>query len=108
MFKNLIIIEDDEKYQFDTLDDIVKSLIDENYYNMTKEEQTNAMKMKALANCINNKMEVTEEDTNNIENKFIIKDEITYILSLLRTSNIILLENKDSNYLTKDIDKSKM
>ena len=108
MLRNLIIIENGQEYQFDTLEDIVKNLIDENYYNMTKEGKTNAMKMKALANCINNKMEVVQENTGNIENKFIIKDEITYILSLLKTNNIILLENKDSNYLTKDIDKSNM
>ena len=108
MLKNLIIIEDGQEYQFDTIEDIVKNLIDENYYNMTNEEKTNAMKIKALANCINNKMELAEEDTDNIDNKFIIKDEITYILSLLKTNSIILLENKDSNNLTRDIDKSNM
>ena len=108
MLKNLIIIENGQEYQFDTLEDIVKNLIDENYYNMTNEEKTNAMKMKALANCINNKMEVVQENTDKIENKFIIKDEITYILSLLKTNNLILLEHKDSSYLTKDIDKSNM
>ena len=108
MLKNLIIIEDGQEYQFDTIEDIVKNLIDENYYNMTNEEKTNAMKMKALANCINTKMELTEENTDNIDNKFIIKDEITYILSLLKTNSIILLENKDSKYLTGNIDKSNM
>ena len=40
-----------------------------------------------------------------IEGKFIIKDEITYILSLLTTGNILLLERIDSNIFTKDIDK---
>lgn len=106
MLKNLILIEDGQEYQFDTIEDIVKSLIDENYYNMTKEEQAKVMKMKALANCINNNMTVAQEKSNDIEDKFIIKDEITYILSLLITNNILLLENKNSNFFTKDLDKS--
>ena len=39
---------------------------------------------------------------------FIIKDEMTYILSLLMTNNIILLERKDSNIFTKSINKDNL
>jgi len=110
MLKKIILIENDKEYQCDTMQEVVKMLIDENYYNFTQEEKINKMKMLALANCLNNKKEIIEEyqlDTNfSIEGKFIIKDEMTYVLSLLLTNNIILLERIDSNVFTKDLDKS--
>lgn len=110
MLKKIILIENDKEYQCDTMQEVVKKLIDENYYNFTQEEKINKMKMLALANCLNNKKEIIEEyelDTNfSIERKFIIKDEMTYVLSLLLTNNIILLERIDSNVFTKDLDKS--
>lgn len=110
MLKKIILIENDKEYQCDTMQEVVKKLIDENYYNFTQEEKINKMKMLALANCLNNKKEIIEEyelDTNfSIEGKFIIKDEMTYVLSLLLTNNIILLERIDSNVFTKDLDKS--
>ena len=107
MLKKLIIIENDEQYQYDTLEDIVKELIDENYYNISQEEKIKKMEIKALANCLNNDMEVVQElKDGDIEDKYIIKDEITYILSLLITGNILLLERIDSNIFTKYLDKS--
>lgn len=107
MLKKLIIIENDEQYQYDTLEDIVKELIDENYYNISQEEKIKKMEIKALANCLNNDMEVVQKlKDGDIEDKYIIKDEITYILSLLITGNILLLERIDSNIFTKYLDKS--
>lgn len=107
MLKKLIIIENDEQYQYDTLEDIVKELIDENYYNISQEKKIKKMEIKALANCLNNDMEVVQKlKDGDIEDKYIIKDEITYILSLLITGNILLLERIDSNIFTKYLDKS--
>lgn len=54
-------------------------------------------------------MQIVEDaDSEDIENKFIIKDEITYVLSLLITNKIILLERIDSNIYTANINKSEM
>ena len=107
MLKKIIIVEDNNQYQYDSLEDVVKELIDENFYNMSQEEKGKEMEMKALANCLNNEMKIMKDiDGQSIEGKFIIKDEITYILSLLTTGNILLLERIDSNIFTKDIDKS--
>ncbi len=107
MLKKIIIVEDNNQYQYDSLEDVVKELIDENFYNMSQEEKGKKMEMKALANCLNNEMKIIKDiDGQSIEGKFIIKDEITYILSLLTTGNILLLERIDSNIFTKDIDKS--
>lgn len=64
-----------------------------------------------MANCMNNKMKIVDQiDINNesVDDKFIIIDEMTYILSLLMTNNIILLERVNSNIYTGTIDKSKI
>ena len=112
MLKKLIIIEGKNEYQSDELQDIVKMLIDDNYYNMTQEEKINIMRIRAKANCLNiNKKSVDideiEEDTN-LNDKFVVGNEIIYILSLLTTYNVVLLERIDSDIFTKDIDKSKI
>ena len=109
MLKKIIIIENDIECQCDTIEEVVKKLIDKDFYEMTQEQKNKKMKLKALANCINNKMEVVQElsenNKYNIEERFIIIDEITYILSLAKTNNVILLERKDSNIFTKNLDK---
>ena len=112
MLKKIIIIENGKDIQCNTLEDVVKILIDENYYNMTPFQKIEKMKMKALSNCINNKKEIVQElpvnSEESIEDKFIIQDEITYVLSLLTTNNILLLERKDSNIFTKDLNKENL
>ena len=106
MLKKLIIIENGEEVQCDTLEELVKILIDENYYNMTDSEKKENMKIKALANCMNNKIEIVDEiKSSNIEGCFIIKNEITYILSLLTINKVVLLERVDANILTKTLNK---
>ena len=111
MLKKIIIVENSEEVQCDTLEEVVETLIDKNYYNMTQNQKIERMKIKALANCINNKMEIVQElpvnFVNNLENKFIINDEITYIYSLLITNNILLLEKKNSNIFTENLNKEK-
>lgn len=109
MLKKIIIIENDKKIQCDSEEEVIRLLIDNNYYELTEEEKLEKREIKAMANCINNNMKIVKEidiDTDNIENKFIIKDEMTYILSLLMTNNIMLLERIDSNIYTGQINKS--
>lgn len=104
MLKKVIIIENEKDYQCDTLQEIVKMLIDENYYNFTSEEKKNKMEMLALANTLNQNVKIVDECNCEVEGNFIIKDEITYILSLLITGNVMLLERKDSDIFVKNID----
>jgi len=107
MFKNFIIIENESNFQYDTLEELVEALIDDNYFKLNEEEKKEKMTMKAIANTINNKMEIVQELNGNddIEGKFLIKNEMTFILSLLLTNNIVLLEKKDSNIFTNCINK---
>ncbi len=102
MLNNLIAIEKKNDYQCNTINELVKKLIDEKYYELTLEQRKNKMKMLAMANTLNKKMEIVDDcSCDNINGKFIIKDEFTYILSLLMCGNIVLLEKKESNVFIK-------
>ena len=102
MLNNLIAIEKKNDYQCNTINELVKKLIDEKYYELTLEQRKNKMKMLAMANTLNKKMEIGDNcSCDNINGKFIIKDEFTYILSLLICGNIVLLEKKESNVFIK-------
>ena len=96
MLKKLIIIEGKNEFQTDNLEDIVKVLIDRNYYELDQEKKLEKIRIKALANTLGN----SEKQS------IITKDEITYILSLLNTNKVTLLERKDANIFTKDLDKT--
>ena len=107
MLKKIIIIENNNKIQCDSEEEVVRLLIDDNYYELTDEKKLEKREIKAIANCINNDMKIVKEiDNDNIENKFIIKDEMTYIFSLLMTNNIMLLERIDSNIYTGRMNKT--
>ena len=109
MLNKVIIIEDDNKVQCDSVEEVVKKLIDEKYYELDEKEKLEKREMKAIANCINNSFEIVENvNSKDLENKFVIKDETTYVLSLLIINKIILLERIDSNIYTSSIDKSNM
>ena len=102
MLNNLIAIEKKNDYQCNTINELVKKLIDEKYYELTLEQRKNKMKMLAMANTLNKKMEIVDNcSCDNINGKFIIKDEFTYILSLLICGNIVLLDKKESNVFIK-------
>ena len=107
MLKKIIIIENNNKIQCDSEEEVVRLLIDNNYYELTQEEKLEKREIKAIANCINNDIKIVKDsDSEDVERKFIIKDEMTYILSLLMTNNIMLLERIDSDIYTKSINKS--
>lgn len=104
MLKKLIAIENGEGYQYETLEDLVKDLIDENFYDMQQNEKVEIMQKKAVANSFN----IFEDKDKNLRIIDKIKDELTYILYLLTTNNVVLLEHKESEIFTKDIDKTEL
>lgn len=109
MISKIIIIENDNKVQCDSEEEVIKLLIDKRYYELSEKEKLEKREMKAIANCINNSLEIVENvNSKDLENKFVIKDETTYVLSLLIINKIILLERIDSNIYTSSIDKSNM
>lgn len=108
MLKRIIVIENGKNYQFDTEKELVEKLLGNNYYQLSNDEKREVLRTKAIANSINNNMEIPEsQDYSDIDNKYILMNEKTYILSLLISGNITLLERVDSEIFTGTLDKSK-
>lgn len=109
MLKKLIIIEKGKQYQINNEKELVKLLIDPNYYEMSDMQKLNTLKIKAISNSLNNEMEILipDEIPENIDvnNKFILLNEKTYILSLMMTNNVTILERIDSNVYIKYLSK---
>ena len=106
MLDKLIIIEDDKDYQYSTFEEIVKYLINENYYNLTKQEKENIMMKKAIEKAVDKGLKIIKNNNQikDLNKSFIIIDEMTVILSIIKDqSKIVLLERKDSNIFNKYI-----
>lgn len=113
MLKKLILIENGQNRQFSQEKDLVEYLMGDGYYNQTETEKLKQMELNAVVKCIDtslkvikiNKEEVRKEKID-VKNKFIIFDEKTYILSLLLTQRLMLLESTSSNIFTENLDKT--
>ena len=106
MLDKLIIIKDDKDYQCNTFEEIVKYLINENYYNLTKQEKENIMMKKAIEKAVDKDLKIIKNNNQikDLNKSFIIIDEMTVILSIIKDqSKIVLLERKDSNIFNKYI-----
>lgn len=106
MLDKLIIIKDDKDYQCSTFEEIVKYLINENYYNLTKQEKENIMLKKAIEKAVDKDLKIIKNNNQikDLNKSFIIIDEMTVILSIIKDqSKIVLLERKDSNIFNKYI-----
>lgn len=106
--ENLIVIEGKEKYQYRDIESLVEKFINENYFYMTEADRKAELEKMAIINNPQNKIKICKLDnktTNFDKNAFIIYDEITYILSLLKFNKIILLEKTNANILGKYINK---
>ena len=103
----LIVLEEEYKYKFNNIEELVKKIMGEDYYNLDNIQKQNKIKFLTRLNMINNKLPaiVYDEYKNNFEEKaYIINDEITYILSLLRLNKFSLFEEKGANIFAKYID----
>lgn len=106
MLDKLIIMKDDKDYQCSTFEEIVKYLINENYYNLTKQEKENIMMKKAIEKAVDKGLKIIKNNNQikDLNKSFIIIDEMTVILSVIKDqSKIVLLERKDSNIFNKYI-----
>ena len=106
--ENLIVIEGKEKYQYRDIESLVEKFINENYFYMDEADRKVELEKMAIMNNPKNKIKICKLDnktTNFDKNAFIIYDEITYILSLLKFNKIILLEKTNANILGKYINK---
>ena len=86
MLDKLIIIKDDKDYQCSTFEEIVKYLINENYYNLTKQEKENIMMKKAIEKAVDKGLKIIKNNNQikDLNKSFIIIDEMTVILSIIK------------------------
>lgn len=106
--ENLIVIEGKEKYKYNDIESLIKGFINEKYYNMSETEQKNELEKKAIANTIQDNIKIYNMGSkvqNYDKEAFIVYDEITYILSMLKFNKIILLEKTNANIFGKYINK---
>ena len=106
--ENLIVIEGKEKYKYNDIESLIKGFINERYYNMSETEQKNELEKKAIAHTIQDNIKIynMESKAQNYDKEaFIVYDEITYILSMLKFNKIILLEKTNANIFGKYINK---
>lgn len=106
--ENLIVIEGKEKYKYNDIESLIKGFINEKYYNMSETEQKSELEKKAIANTIQDNIKIynMESKAQNYDKEaFILYDEITYILSMLKFNKIILLEKTNANIFGKYINK---
>lgn len=106
--ENLIVIEGKEKYKYNDIESLIKGFINERYYNMSETEQKNELEKKAIANTIQDNIKIYNMGSkaqNYDKEAFILYDEITYILSMLKFNKIILLEKTNANIFGKYINK---
>lgn len=109
--KKIILIQNGKSRQMDSKEEVIEFLFGDNYYNLSLEERKELIKLNTIVNTINldRKLLILDNKKNtsfNLDTDFIIYDEVTYLLSLLILNKCMLLEKKDSNILTSDIDKS--
>ena len=106
--ENLIVIEGKEKYKYNDIESLIKGFINERYYNMSETEQKNELEKKAIANTMQDNIKIYNMGSkaqNYDKEAFILYDEITYILSMLKFNKIILLEKTNANIFGKYINK---
>lgn len=107
--KKIILIEQENKYQYDSIEELAKDLLDEEYYNMNQKQKKELLNKKANLNKVNKKGVIISENikNNDIDNKIITTNEYTYIISLANLDIITILEQKDADIFLKGWDKEK-
>lgn len=109
--ENLIVIEDGIKQGFDTIEDLVKVCINNNYYSMNEEKRYTELEKMATANAGLYSITILKwkesKEAEKIKGEvFVCYDEITHILSLAKIGKIVILEKTKCNMFTKYIDKT--
>lgn len=106
--ENLIVIEGNEKYKYNDLKSLIETFISKNYFNMSTQEKNIVLEKKAVANTIMDNIKIVKlnkypEDFE--ENAFILYNEFSYIISMLKFNKLFLLERTDADIFGKYINK---
>lgn len=58
--KNYVVVEYEKKYEFDKIEDIIKSILGENYYDLSEEEKYKKLKLKTYINAVAKNIPIIE------------------------------------------------
>lgn len=111
--KNYVVVEYEKKYEFDKIEDIIKSILGENYYDLSEEEKYEKLKLKTYINAVAKNIPIIEmKNSKQIldikEEIYILKDEMTFLLSLAKNKDIVIFEKESNKELAKDIDTTNL
>jgi len=109
--EKLIVIEGKEKYKYDDIENLIQTFVSNNYFNISDEEKNELLEKKAVANTMMDNIKVVKlnkypDDFE--DNAFVLHNEISYILSMLKFNKLMLLERTDANIFGKYINKEKI
>ena len=98
---NIIMVKDAIDFECNNIEEVVKFIFGKNYYDLNEEEKLKLREFMAYKECLGKNIEIILKRENinkeNINTCFIALDEISYIISLLKYGNLVILEEKNSN-----------
>lgn len=114
--KNYILISDNKPYSFDSINELKKWMFPD-FDKKTKEEQKAYLYEKVFGFCILNDLQIidtkygvykdnykiNEYEKKDLDNSIIIDTIDTYILSLCKFNVIVILEEKNNRFYTKEL-----
>ena len=111
--KPIIVVENGEKYEYNGIEDMVKAILGEDYYNLPENEKISKLRLKTYMNATLRNLPIKDltngEKVEEIEkSQYIILDEITFLLSLAKNNDIVIYENENSEELANGIDKERL
>lgn len=111
--KDIIIVENEKKYEYGSFKDAVLKILGEDYYRLSEKEKYKRLELKTFMNASIRKAPVKDIFKNSkIEdikcNQYIILNEITFFASLAKNKDIVLYQREDCNDLTKEIEKTNL
>ena len=109
----IIVVEDGKKFCYSTKEELVKSILGEDYYNLSNEEKQKRLEICTYRNAGLEQIPIINinkgEVVNNIKDKkYIVFDEDTFILSLAKNNKLVIYEKEDANIFAKDVDKQNL
>lgn len=109
--ENIIIVEGNEKYCFQNEEEVIKQFLGQDFYKLTEEEKYKRIRLRTVMNAsIKNKPIKDLKKGEKIENigdeQYIINNEETYILSLIKNNDIVMYEREKANIFVKDTYKN--
>ena len=120
--KNLIYIENEDSYQFETLQELYEFIFGKEYFNLSEKEkfirryelafykikfyELDLQIVHTKMGTIGDKYKIKSENYD-LKNSFIIDDEKEFVKSLCKIPNITILESKTSDIFFTAKEKKK-